>query len=38
MKLELLNSHKLKITFKADELEENDISIHSFLSVPLESQ
>lgn len=38
MRLELISSHKLKITFKADELEENDISIHSFLSIPLESQ
>lgn len=32
MKIELLDKNKLKIMFDYTELEENDISIHSFLS------
>lgn len=38
MKLEKINENKLKIIFNADELEENNISVHSFLSNSLESQ
>ena len=32
MKLEIINKNKLKIAFSSEELEENGISVHSFLS------
>ena len=32
MKLEIINKNKLKIAFTSEELEENGISVHSFLS------
>ena len=38
MKLEKINETKLKIIFDSHELEENNISVHSFLSNSLESQ
>lgn len=38
MRLEKLNENKLKIIFDAKELEENNISVHSFLSNSIESQ
>ena len=38
MKIEKLNENKLKITFDYKELEENNISVHSFLSNSTESQ
>ncbi len=38
MKLEKINETKLKIIFNSEELEENNISLHSFLSNSLESQ
>lgn len=38
MKIEKLNENKIKIIFDYKELEENNISIHSFLANSLESQ
>ena len=38
MKINLLNKNKIKIMFDYKELEENNISVHSFLSTPLEKQ
>lgn len=38
MKIEKLNENKIKITFNRDYLENNDISIHSFMSNSIESQ
>jgi len=38
MRLEKINEKKLKILFDSQELEDNNISVHSFLSNSLESQ
>ena len=38
MKIEKLNENKIKIIFDYKELEENNISVHSFLANSLESQ
>ena len=38
MKIEKLNENKIKIIFDYKELEENNISVHSFLSNSIESQ
>lgn len=38
MRLEKLSENKFKVLFTTKELEENDISLHSFLSNKLESQ
>lgn len=38
MRIEKLDDDKLKIMFNSQELEENDISIHSFLSGSTEAQ
>ncbi len=38
MKIEKLNENKIKIIFNYKELEENNISVHSFLSNSIESQ
>lgn len=38
MKLEKITETKLKIMFNSEELEENDISLHSFLSNSIEAQ
>ena len=32
MKIQMINPSKLKIIFNLDDLEENNISLHSFLS------
>ena len=32
MKLKIINKNKLKIAFTSEELEENGISVHNFLS------
>jgi adapter protein MecA 1/2 len=38
MRIEKINNNKIKIMFDATELEENNITIHSFLSGSLEAQ
>ena len=38
MKIEKITDNQLKITFDSIELEENNISVHSFLSHSLETQ
>lgn len=38
MEIEKLNENKIKITFDSDYLQDNKISIHSFMSNSLESQ
>lgn len=38
MKLEKINNSKIKIEFSANELEENNISVHSFLANSIQSQ
>lgn len=38
MKLEKLNNDKIRITLNSDDLKENDIDFHTFMSNPIESQ
>ena len=38
MKIEKINENKIKIMFDSKELEENHISLHSFLSNSIEAQ
>lgn len=38
MKLEKLNDNKIRITLNSDDLKENDIDFHTFMSNPIESQ
>lgn len=38
MRIEKVNENKIKVMFDSTELEENDISVHSFLSNSFESQ
>lgn len=38
MKLEKLNDNKIRITLNSEDLKENDIDFHTFMSNPIESQ
>lgn len=38
MKLERLNDDKIRITLNSEDLKENDIDFHTFMSNPIESQ
>lgn len=38
MKIEKLNDDKIRITLNMDDLKENDIDFHSFMSNPIQSQ